>query len=152
MKTTGLIRRVDDIGRIVIPKEIRQALHVDVGDPMELFLEDGCICFRPYSVVDEVLSSRAIEALLKDFNIPCAVFNTNTLCFSNGIECKSNEVPEEWGDHPRMFRLDDNFKVWPIRMQNEVKGYILYRDTAGENDMPIRLLINFIKLVRRQDL
>ena len=49
MKATGIVRRVDDLGRIVIPKEIRQNLGIHEGDPLEIFLHEDCICFRKYS-------------------------------------------------------------------------------------------------------
>lgn len=49
MKETGIIRRVDDLGRIVIPKEIRQNLGIHEEDPLEVFLHEDCICLRKYS-------------------------------------------------------------------------------------------------------
>lgn len=49
MKATGIVRRVDDLGRIVIPKEIRRTMQLEVGDPMELFLEDDKVCFKRWS-------------------------------------------------------------------------------------------------------
>lgn len=48
MKATGIVRRVDDLGRIVIPKEIRRNLGIREGDPLEIFVENGCICLRKY--------------------------------------------------------------------------------------------------------
>lgn len=49
MKATGMIRRVDDLGRIVIPKEIRRSVGVHEGEPLEIFLEGrDTICFRKY--------------------------------------------------------------------------------------------------------
>ena len=52
MKATGIIRRIDDLGRVVIPKEIRRSCRIYEGDPMEIFLDkaDGktVICFRKY--------------------------------------------------------------------------------------------------------
>lgn len=50
MKATGIIRRVDDLGRIVIPKEIRRTLGVSEGTPMELFTEDGKLIVQKYEV------------------------------------------------------------------------------------------------------
>lgn len=48
MKATGIIRRVDDIGRVVIPKEIRRSLKIEEGDPLEIYTErDGSIIFKP---------------------------------------------------------------------------------------------------------
>ena len=49
MKETGIIRRVDDLGRIVIPKEIRRKLGIREGDPLEIFLHEDCICFKKYT-------------------------------------------------------------------------------------------------------
>lgn len=49
MKATGIIRRVDDLGRIVIPKEIRRSIGIREGEPLEIFLEGrDTICFRKY--------------------------------------------------------------------------------------------------------
>lgn len=50
MKATGIIRRVDDLGRVVIPKEIRRACNIREGDPLEIFLdEDGAVVFKKYN-------------------------------------------------------------------------------------------------------
>ena len=48
MKTTGIVRRIDDLGRIVIPREIRRNLGIREGDPLEIFLHEDCICFKKY--------------------------------------------------------------------------------------------------------
>ena len=49
MEATGTIRRVDDLGRVVIPKEIRRNLGIHEGDPLEIFLHEDCICFKKYT-------------------------------------------------------------------------------------------------------
>lgn len=49
MKETGIIRRIDDLGRVVIPKEIRRTLSIHEGDPLEIFLYEDCVCFKKYS-------------------------------------------------------------------------------------------------------
>lgn len=51
MKATGIVRRVDDLGRIVIPKEIRRTLRIREGDPLELFLDRDGICLQKYSAL-----------------------------------------------------------------------------------------------------
>jgi stage V sporulation protein T len=56
MKATGIVRRIDDLGRIVIPKEIRRNIGLREGEPMELFLEDNCVCLKKYSPSDEDLA------------------------------------------------------------------------------------------------
>lgn len=61
MKATGVVRRIDDLGRIVIPKEIRKTLRIKEGDPLEIFTEkDGDIILKKYSPIGE-LSNFATE-------------------------------------------------------------------------------------------
>ena len=48
MKATGIVRRIDDLGRVVIPRDIRHTLHIREGDPLELFIVDNGVCFYPY--------------------------------------------------------------------------------------------------------
>lgn len=48
MKATGIIRRVDDLGRVVIPKEIRRNCNIREGEPLEIFLEDDGVVFKKY--------------------------------------------------------------------------------------------------------
>ncbi len=61
MKATGVVRRIDDLGRIVIPKEIRKILHIKEGDPLEIFTDrEGGIILKKYSPIGE-LSEFATE-------------------------------------------------------------------------------------------
>ena len=48
MKATGIVRRVDDLGRVVIPKEARRACNIREGDPLEIFLQDGAVVLKKY--------------------------------------------------------------------------------------------------------
>lgn len=54
MKATGIIRRVDVLGRVVVPKEIRKAYKIDEGDPLEIFTEKDGIILRKYSPLASV--------------------------------------------------------------------------------------------------
>ncbi len=52
MKATGIVRRIDELGRVVIPKEIRRTYRINVGDPLEIFTDkDGQIIFKKYSPI-----------------------------------------------------------------------------------------------------
>ena len=54
MRATGIVRRIDDLGRVVIPKEIRRQMRIKEGDPLEIFTEnDGTVCFKKYSAYNE---------------------------------------------------------------------------------------------------
>lgn len=55
MKATGIVRRIDDLGRVVIPKEIRRTMRIRVGDPLEIYTEkDGEVIFKKYSPIGEL--------------------------------------------------------------------------------------------------
>lgn len=60
MKATGVIRKIDELGRLVIPKEIRTTMKIREGDPMEIFIDrDGVIILKKYSTVGEMASVAA---------------------------------------------------------------------------------------------
>ena len=54
MKTTGVVRRIDDLGRIVIPKEIRRNLRIRDGESLEIFVEDEMIALKKYSSMNDL--------------------------------------------------------------------------------------------------
>lgn len=69
MKATGIVRRIDDLGRIVIPKEIRKTMHVREGDPLELYVCENGIMFRKYKqdIADDLLRLANDVDALDDF-------------------------------------------------------------------------------------
>lgn len=55
MRPTGIVRRIDDLGRIVVPKEIRRVLRIREGDPLEIFTgKDGEVIIKKYSPLGEL--------------------------------------------------------------------------------------------------
>ena len=60
MKATGIVRRIDDLGRVVIPKEIRRTMRIREGDPLEIYTSsDGEVIFKKYSPIGEMGESAA---------------------------------------------------------------------------------------------
>src|SRR5690625_2695664 len=71
MKATGIVRRIDDLGRVVIPKEIRRTLRIREGDPLEIFVDrDGEVILKKYSPISELgdFSQEYAEALFDSLN------------------------------------------------------------------------------------
>ena len=59
MKTTGIIRRIDDLGRIVIPKELRKTLRIKNGDSLEIFVDNEDIILKKYSPMESIEEAAA---------------------------------------------------------------------------------------------
>ena len=64
MKTTGIIRRIDDLGRIVVPKELRKSLRIKNGDSLEIFVDNEDIIFKKYSPMESIedAASRYVDS------------------------------------------------------------------------------------------
>ena len=59
MKTTGIIRRIDDLGRVVIPKELRKTLRINNGDSLEIFVDNEDIILKKYSPMESIEDAAA---------------------------------------------------------------------------------------------
>ena len=69
MKATGIVRRIDDLGRVVVPKEIRRTLRIREGDPLEIFTDkEGEIILKKYSPIGE-LSAFVADAGMSGRNL-----------------------------------------------------------------------------------
>ena len=77
MKATGIIRRIDDLGRVVIPKEIRRSLRIREGDPLEIYTTKDGVCFRKYSFINEHALTASVSAVkaLKRHGVRAEVYN-----------------------------------------------------------------------------
>lgn len=136
MKATGIIRRVDDLGRIVIPKEIRQTLHIKEGDPMEIYVDDGCVIFKRYSYFDStgdrvrIANSMARRAELH----PVGIYdNDHKISGSDAIF--PQDVPKPW--MVLSFSTTVNgLTVYPIMPNGTRHGYFVTTDgKTTEADM-----------------
>lgn len=80
MKATGIVRRIDDLGRVVIPKEIRRTLRIKVGDPLELYItKDGEVVFKKYSPIGECEDEvKKLIELAKTLNIRLGVYHRDS--------------------------------------------------------------------------
>ncbi len=87
MKATGIVRRIDDLGRVVIPKEIRRTMRIREGMPLEIFTDkDGEVIFKKYSPLGELgaYSAQYAEAINKVSGFPVAVCDRDTVVAAAG--------------------------------------------------------------------
>ena len=91
MKATGIVRRIDDLGRVVIPKEIRRTMRIREGDPLEIYTEsDGSVVFRKYSPIGELsrVSTEYAEAINRSSGIPIAICDRDNVIAVAGVSRK----------------------------------------------------------------
>ena len=87
MKATGIVRRIDDLGRVVIPKEIRRTLRLDEGAPLEIYTDrEGSIILKKYSPVAELgsFAGRYAEALASGGYIACITDRSSVIASAGG--------------------------------------------------------------------
>ena len=74
MKVTGIIRRMDDLGRVVIPKEVRRQLNLREGDPMEIFIHEQGVFYKKYDPSKPVRACLETlkETVMDEPNLSCA--------------------------------------------------------------------------------
>ncbi len=88
MKATGIVRRIDDLGRVVIPKEIRRTQCIRQGDPLEIFTSgDGEVIFKKYSSVGAFsdLATRYAEVLAKELGGTVLICDTDHIVTASGV-------------------------------------------------------------------
>lgn len=91
MKATGIVRRIDDLGRIVIPKEIRRTMRIREGDPLEIYTSpDGEVIFKKYSPVGEIsnTASQYADVLSKVGGAPAVICDRDHVIAVSGMSKK----------------------------------------------------------------
>ena len=86
MKATGIVRRIDELGRIVIPKEIRRVLRIREGDPIEIFTDGDAVVLKKYARIRELGDYADVycQALNGALGFSAAVTDTETVLFAAG--------------------------------------------------------------------
>jgi len=88
MKATGIVRRIDDLGRVVIPKEIRRTLRIKEGAPLEIYTgKDGEVIFKKYSPVGELgeFAGDYAETLSKTSGYPICITDMDNVIAVSGV-------------------------------------------------------------------
>ena len=131
MKATGIVRRIDDLGRVVIPKEIRRSVKIREGDPLEIYLTDkGEILLKKY--VSDILTERATEVVktLAKFHIYTTIYDTS----GDKIAGYGNSSVEN------IDAFATSSFVFPIKDASyEIIGYLATRDADPNAEQRTRI-------------
>ena len=104
MKATGIVRRIDDLGRVVIPKEIRRTMRIREGDPLEIYTDrEGEVIFKKYSPIGELASfaGQYADTLHKTCGLSVAICDRDAVISCAGISKK------EYHDKPISKSLEE---------------------------------------------
>ncbi len=123
MKATGIVRRIDDLGRVVIPKEIRRTMHIKEGAPLEIFTDtEGGVIFKKYSPISELsdVTENYADVLYRSVNTPVLICDRDHVISCAGISKKdflnkriSSEL-EKIMEERKLFTGDVNNQLFPI--------------------------------------
>ena len=128
MKATGVVRRIDDLGRIVIPKEIRRTLRIKEGDPLEIFTDkEGEVILKKYSPIGELseFATGYAETLSKTTgHIACITDKDSVIAVSGG----SKKEFLEQALSPELEKVMENKEVYTSKENNELSLPITQND------------------------
>ncbi|MBR1654196.1 MAG: stage V sporulation protein T [Clostridia bacterium] len=120
MKATGVVRRIDDLGRVVIPKEIRKTLRIKEGDPLEIFTDkEGEIILKKYSPIGELseFATEYAETLAKTTgHIACITDKDTVIAVSGG----SKKEYLEQGISPELEQIMDDKENYTSKENNDI--------------------------------
>ena len=103
MKATGIVRRIDDLGRVVIPKEIRRTMRIREGDPLEIYTDrEGEVIFKKYSPIGELtgFAAQYAETLHKTCSMAVVICDRDAVIAQSGVSRK------EYADKPLSEELE----------------------------------------------
>ena len=154
MKATGIVRRIDDLGRVVIPKEIRRTMRIREGDPLEIFTDrDGEVIFKKYSPIGELsdFAAQICDSLHKSTDAIAAVCDRDSVIaiaggarrelYDKGISAELEQLMEnrgsyrfDGGAHIPVADNDSGFFVSvaaPVISEGDVLGCVLFIAPQG---------------------
>ena len=176
MKATGIVRRIDDLGRVVIPKEIRRTLHIREGDPLEIYTEkDGEVIFKKYSPLGElsVFATQICDSLYKSGDCVAAICDRDTIIACSGVPKKEflekrvsddltnimesrkiytapegPQLPFVTGDDTLCIKV-----AAPILSEGDITGCVIFASKAGSpapTEVQIKLAVTVASFLGKQ--
>lgn len=87
-KSTGIIRRLDDLGRICVPREVRRTLRLKSGDPLELWIENGALVYKKYQPAGEwvAFAVAVIDSFRENTGLSFLITTTDIVVAATGVD------------------------------------------------------------------
>ena len=157
MKATGVVRRIDDLGRIVIPKEIRKNFKITEGDSLEIYVDRDAIILKKYAIIDNLsfFCKKIIDSFYsiykknilitdKDKVIASSITgNDNYLDMQLTMEIKTviNDRKEYCGSNSQILLNGkyENYYLLPLIIDSDIIGSIILVDSNINQDNKVTL-------------
>ncbi len=133
MKATGIVRRIDDLGRVVIPKEIRRTMRIREGDPLEIYTDrEGEVIFKKYSPIGELggFAAQYAETLHKTCDMAVIICDRDAIIACAGLSKKeyfeksfSDEL-EQIIESRNFYHYSDGDERIPVTDDSDSSNYI----------------------------
>lgn len=140
MRATGIVRRIDDLGRVVIPKEIRRTMNIREGDPLEIYLDtaEKTVCFKKYNAFCN--GEETIKAIISACPKLCFLYDN-----SEEVFCHNGSKPKEYDE----VSSDNGFKIFSIDCEGEHLGELAV--AAGLDDAVAEYMCDMIRNIFMND-
>lgn len=130
MKATGIVRRIDDLGRVVIPKEIRRTLRIREGDPLEIFVDrDGEVILKKYSPIGELgdFAQEYADSLYEAMGHIALIADRDTIISVAGAPKK------EFMNKPLSYAVEQVMETRKSVLINNTADHKFYKDADEDN-------------------
>lgn len=162
MKATGIVRRIDDLGRVVIPKEIRRTLRIREGDPLEIFTDrEGEVILKKYSPINELgdFAKEYAETLYETLGTPVLISDRDEMIAVAGLSKKdylnrrlSPDVEEIVSKRSIVTEKHENSVEWVPGVFESVKSYCIAPIISSGDPIGAVFLISKVHFVGEAEL
>lgn len=145
MKTTGITRRIDELGRIVIPKEIRKNMHLKTGELLEIFLDDSeTITLKKHSIIgkNEEFLQYYVKTLANKLNADVYITTLSDVAFSSDLDTVGEKLSNKLDD---LISNNINFssiKTIELTNNKKLENSFIY-SLRPNGDLSGLLILNF---------
>ncbi|WP_313894781.1 stage V sporulation protein T [Psychrobacillus sp.] len=162
MKATGIVRRIDDLGRVVIPKEIRRTLRIREGDPLEIFTDrEGEVILKKYSPISELseFAKEYAETLYETLGTPVLISDRDEMIAVAGLSKKdymnrrlSPDVEEIVSKRSIVSEKLENSIEWVPGVFESVKSYCIAPIIASGDPIGAVFLLSKVHFIGEAEL
>lgn len=139
----GMVRKVDELGRVVIPKEMRRILNIKTGSSIEMIInDDNEVVLKKFSEMNNIVgyAQTVADILFQEFSIPCLV------CDEEKVVCVRGVLKREFLHKPSPLSSPE-WEVFPVNFGGFTGGYILLKMSGGEKDACFKSAYIFSKFL-----